>query len=537
MSRTGAPVLPAQMTEIRELLRCHAPPPSHLFPTLSALAEELARYDLEITKVKAVGEKTDHLRVERATVEAHYQDCKGLFAPIRRLPSELLTEIFGICWDSFTSEHADEAESLQIEMARLAHAPLLTLSQVCFRWHSIALGTPALWSHISLAGVFWIRLARVDIIMDLLRCALERSSNHPLVIRVTNEGYVPPHRPAFNLLTQQSLRWRMAAFLCPYSDLQYFSAAKSRLPRLEFLDLQCWDSDLTPELDIFGELPRLQSLVTCGRMEGFTPTPLSFLPWEQLTEIQYDEDLDEEQPAFMALIPRLSKDASFCLRLSLELQVVPAAFSFVASNMSAFAIELSDFSLEPGRQVLDLLFTHLTLPFLTVLQFNVEEGDPASIPWPNPAFLSLAERSSFSTHLLRLYLNNVVIAEAELLQCLTALPALQRLSFSDYPELDDRVETVLVTNTLLAALTRTADSPCLVPGLDFLTCRSMLQFDDEVFLTCLLSRLQLPSGPFGCELWWRLGYKRELEPMVSARLNELRANKEILFSFVSEFED
>ncbi|KAJ6537726.1 hypothetical protein B0H19DRAFT_961923, partial [Mycena capillaripes] len=168
--------------EIRELLRAHSQPPDQLTSIISALADELARYDREIAQ--SALKKLERLEVQRQTFQVQYEACSSLLAPIRRLPSEILVEIFGICWESFTPYVEDidlRTLSLSTEMARLAHAPLLTLSQVCLRWHRIALGTPALWGRLDLEGVLWTPAPNhLDNCMNLLRSALERGQSHPL---------------------------------------------------------------------------------------------------------------------------------------------------------------------------------------------------------------------------------------------------------------------------------------------------------------------------------------------------------------------
>ncbi|KAJ7154060.1 hypothetical protein C8R46DRAFT_808430, partial [Mycena filopes] len=102
----------------------------------------------------------------------YLEDCQSLLTPIRRLPSEILVEIFQLCW------------ILQRAMTTLAHGPILTLSQVCIRWHSVALGTPSLWNDIVLNGVLWATPECFDLAMRVLRFALERSANHPLDLTV-----------------------------------------------------------------------------------------------------------------------------------------------------------------------------------------------------------------------------------------------------------------------------------------------------------------------------------------------------------------
>ncbi|KAJ6455564.1 hypothetical protein C8R47DRAFT_1060753 [Mycena vitilis] len=528
---------PAEKAHIRELLRSHLPPPAHLSSTVSAIAAELARRDTEITTLR---ERLDQLFVERAAIQAHYTDCNSIFAPVRKLPSEILVEIFGLCWDSFTPSIEDvynESVSLPTETARLAHAPLLNLSQVCVRWHTIALGTPALWSRIELEGILWTAAPHhIEHIMGLLRSALQRSANHPLGIAISNcvsDGGGSPYLPAFELLAQHSTRWQTAAFMCPFSDLLDLNMSKSMLPHLKSLQLDCWGANSVPGLDIFQDVPQLRSLEFRG--DSDSRALLSRVPLEQLTELRYLGSLGREEPEFMALVPRLTAGTTLRLMLSLQRRVVPSISSFLTSNISTLILQLSEFVPVIARRTLERFFNHLTLPFLTELTFDMPLGVPfPSIPvlWSHLPFLSLAERSSFRTNLHTLYLANVFVTEAELLQCLSVLPALNRLSIADHPHLQGSPEQVLVTDTLLTALACTPERPSLVPDLHFCYFRCMLRFDDSVFSTCLLSRVQgLSDPPFDCGLFWLPGHARELDSEVYTRLCESSAAGGLLFRF------
>src|SRR4051812_5753925 len=97
---SAAPLDSAQKEQIRQLLRSHLPPPLHLPSTISALALELAQYDTQIVRVP---QNMDQLLVQRAEVQANYTNCMGLFAPIRQIPTEILVEIFKMCWEAFVS--------------------------------------------------------------------------------------------------------------------------------------------------------------------------------------------------------------------------------------------------------------------------------------------------------------------------------------------------------------------------------------------------------------------------------------------------
>ncbi|KAJ7146922.1 hypothetical protein C8R44DRAFT_552905, partial [Mycena epipterygia] len=56
--------------------------------------DELARYDSEIQQLQ---DRLDGLRSERATLESYANGCRSVLSPVRRLPAELLVDIFDIC--------------------------------------------------------------------------------------------------------------------------------------------------------------------------------------------------------------------------------------------------------------------------------------------------------------------------------------------------------------------------------------------------------------------------------------------------------
>ncbi|KAJ7649019.1 hypothetical protein DFH06DRAFT_1208767 [Mycena polygramma] len=546
MTTIAAPPLEdsAQRAHIRELLRSHLPPPAYLTSTVSALTAELVRRDTQITRLR---EQLDQLLAERAVVQTHYTECNSVFAPIRRLPSEILAEIFGFCCDSFTpfiEELDSEYVSLRTEMARLAHEPLLTLSRVCARWHHIALGTPALWRRIEVDEILWTAPTRLEGNMELLQAALERSDDHPLTVAVANVRETPPHLPTFELVAQHSARWREATFICSFADIARFTQLKGTLLHLEALYLYCWGSEAVNALEILHDMPRLRFLDLDG--SGHDIGVFSSLPWEQLTEARVGETLEEEVPLLATMVmPRLSCGTRLVLRLFLELQQqglllaenhFPFSGPYTPSQIAALTIEMANFVPIGAQQAAEMLLTQITLPCLTELAFDIPVGS-LPIPWPHSPFLSLSQRSSFSTHLQNLYLFHTTISEAELLQALAVLPVLKRLSISDHLEipLQNSVEHLLITDTLLGALTckPNSEAPCLIPNLIFLSCRSMMRFDDTVYFNCLLSRLhwQPGSSPFQAKLVPLRGHGRELNTKVSARIHELRITGELVFWF------
>ncbi|KAK0466605.1 hypothetical protein IW261DRAFT_1683506, partial [Armillaria novae-zelandiae] len=82
-----------------------------------------------------------YLTKDRNQALENQANAKKILSPCRRLPNELLTDIFIRC-----SSVCDELDS-----------PLnpgafhWTLSHVCRKWREVAIGTPEMWSHIRLS--------------------------------------------------------------------------------------------------------------------------------------------------------------------------------------------------------------------------------------------------------------------------------------------------------------------------------------------------------------------------------------------------
>ncbi|KAJ7265353.1 hypothetical protein B0H12DRAFT_1011459, partial [Mycena haematopus] len=189
---------------IRELVRSHSTPPDDIPLPISELSQELLRYDVEISRCEdeILKFRTHMGRVEseRAALKDYLVGCRGLLAPIRRMPTEVLVAIFALCADDL----CDDARWRAIE--RLAQKPLLTLSQVCVRWHQVALETPTLWDTLVLQEMD--RTATPEMVekeLRLLRIFLDRGKDCPLhlVLHIN----IPP---LLELLTKHSERWKTA---------------------------------------------------------------------------------------------------------------------------------------------------------------------------------------------------------------------------------------------------------------------------------------------------------------------------------------
>ncbi|KAJ7473987.1 hypothetical protein FB451DRAFT_1367038 [Mycena latifolia] len=524
---------PTQREQIRYLLRSHGQPPDHFASTVSALSDELARYDAEIRRLQA---QLERVTSERAALESFYEDCRSLMSPILRLPSEILVQIFALVCPAPLPTPLPSIESVmtspgQNNMAELAQESLLTVSQVCARWHSICMGCPAFWTNIKLHSALWSTPAQTSKMMALLTNALERGGRAPLSITVKSYP-AASYGPALKLLAAHSERWEAACFMCAASDTQYLSSVRGNLPQLRTLAL-CGTGG---SLEIFEDTPQLRVVQMAGIPESIEA--LATLPLHQLQIFGCGEFVGLAElfgrgvSPTMSLMPRLSKTTKFHFQL-ISTSGAPFTESTPMPHITAeiaalFLVAVAGFSSTNAGPMLAKIVGSLTLPGLKALGLESKEYPRLPLPWPHTQFLALAARSSFHIHLQELDLYHSIITEAELIECLPALPSLERLSISDHQSVaNGGTDQLLITDTLLTHLMSSLHP---VPHLLSLRLRTLLRFDDTIILNFLLSRLQ-DTRPFRSDIRCLPGHRRDLDPSVAARIDELRFRKALVFSF------
>ncbi|KAJ7190270.1 hypothetical protein GGX14DRAFT_606120 [Mycena pura] len=512
---------PNKTTHIRDLLRAHAEPPEHLQFTISELSAELTRYDNERTRydkeiarlrtvLSAVESEHATLVAERAALQAYYDDCQGLSSrpPVRRLPVEILVAIFWKCSKPFPPTVALWADR---EKHRHAHAPLFAVSQVCARWHDIVMGTASLWSTIDFPEDVWEDLHR-EKMTALLKIVIERSAGLPLHVVLPPRGIASTK--AVDLLVKQSVRWKTAAFTGHSLGIECLS--KGRFPLLESLELYVVEHQMAEPPTggpLFHVAPKLKRLVVSESLLTVARPHL-----QQLNTLECIGVTLPKVTSALSSMMGLSAGTTCSLALQLAWSGSDRRIPYLTptlSNVGSLSIKFPrPMSWVPN--VTDIL-ANLTLPCLETLRFR-SNYYLSPIPWPHAEFLALSSRSSFHTHLRSLKIDDFSIGAAELAECLSALPSLQWLAISD--DRRDGVEPV-IQNSLLSSLTQNPDVQALLPHLRHLVIRSRLQFDDNVFLSFLLSRVshrQDDSVSCFSVVVSTLPGCRSLEPSVDARI-------------------
>ncbi|KAJ7739574.1 hypothetical protein B0H16DRAFT_1324889, partial [Mycena metata] len=135
---------PKQKEELLELVRlpfiATASHSSQYESKIASSIEALAQYDSGIGRLR---KSLADMLADREELREYLDGCRSLFSPLRRLPAEVLCQIFTPFSTSF-----DSGDQRYSRRPPLSEPELHPISLVCARWHDIILDTPALWSDI-----------------------------------------------------------------------------------------------------------------------------------------------------------------------------------------------------------------------------------------------------------------------------------------------------------------------------------------------------------------------------------------------------
>ncbi|KAJ6574581.1 hypothetical protein B0H19DRAFT_1124847 [Mycena capillaripes] len=193
---------------------------------------------------------------------------RAILSPVRRVPPELICEIFSMTQDSISSDDDEVGKA----------APWY-LGHICRSWRLCALGYSPLWTSIT------IPLSPAAITdTSLIKTQLIRSACAPLkVYWAAMENGDTPDPNVADLVVAQCHRWRVLCLdLCHRSvDLGWLCPRNGRITSLEKLILINGPDSVIP--DIFSSAPNLrQAILTDYGLEWSPDNPHS-LPWGQIT--------------------------------------------------------------------------------------------------------------------------------------------------------------------------------------------------------------------------------------------------------------
>jgi len=230
--------------------------------------EEIVRHDdadidfldREISKLQTT---LLDLQRRRQAIQTHVDRNKALFAPIRRLPVEILQKIFTLCFPF-------------VSTANIACLPF-NVSHVSAHWRAVASTTPDLWRKVELDVVALPALSpkeRLLIFLRFVNLAHNQSGTRPVCMSIT---------------PQKNLTFR------DFKEFEYLAAVVRRMA-LNFSGR--WD-ELSIDSGMFNSIrvSEVSSLKRLTISQALRSTSLCRLPWRDLSQLTHLTLLNFSTPA------------------------------------------------------------------------------------------------------------------------------------------------------------------------------------------------------------------------------------------------
>jgi hypothetical protein len=412
-------------------------------------------------EIERAADVVNKLKCRRDEFSYYIAEHQALLAPMRRLPAELLSQIF--------SHYCNHGYSKEESRSTSFRKHPFTLAQVCRRWREVVLSTPAIWSK--------FRVEFDDYNME--RCAamthawLSKSGTCPLSLALEGRVYEVP--------TQG--RHPMVDAIIPYCD------------RIKSLDLNIDAQILFAFMSKEGIFPVLQS-IKINIPHSYGPDPpntwralenapalrrvyfhninhpkTAKLPWIQLTHLFFGNSVPIEPRKCLDLLQQCPNLES-CVFLRIRVTSLNPSFvhtQVLHSSLRSLQVR--------ARLNLSTFFDCLTLPALRDIHVAYDLG--------HPQFISLLERS-------RCRIERFVI-DAQL------TPRYFTQYFKNMPhlaELDIRAYTSSTSfRKLLQQLTLVGNSGDLCPGLRVLRLSNEPPLSSRDLINMVNSRNQRTQRP------------------------------------------
>nr|GAT50206.1 predicted protein [Mycena chlorophos] len=206
--------------QIEHILASNAPPPDSEAPSLrlfdAAVKERIAHLEEEIASAAA---RLEQLRADQKSLLLQQEKIRGALSPLRRLPPELLSEIFTRVMPLPCSRRAVVSTNDRDNPWALMH--------VSVHWRSVVSSTPSLWTRLETTFA-----RNRPYPLRLMQAHAEHARELEIDFAGSQSCDLAPQVEAFQALTQFSAKWvSLDIDLIPglYSQ---FNDLRGRLPSL-----------------------------------------------------------------------------------------------------------------------------------------------------------------------------------------------------------------------------------------------------------------------------------------------------------------
>lgn len=264
---------------------------SELTKLVSHAEGELAGYDRAIEKLRQIA-----LALENRKQSLHRQIslAKSLLAPVRKLPPEILCQIF--------IEHGTENFLVYGGHSNSSVIPGFKIACVCSHWRSVALTTTELWNSICVVirpsdCMWWYP----DAHSALSERLLELSATSPLsvILNIPGNCYIPAVPYILRLLCRQANRWKALRGVCNIASILCSGIDGRRLDSLETFKLAA-----PPKVTALciENAPKLHAVALI-----LMDTKQITVPWDQITDLTVGRSSASQIVQSLAKMPKLSK--------------------------------------------------------------------------------------------------------------------------------------------------------------------------------------------------------------------------------------
>ncbi|KAF5341860.1 hypothetical protein D9611_001122 [Ephemerocybe angulata] len=443
--------------------------------------QDLAHLDSYLTNqlstLTALDAEIDSLTQKRKELNESIDAHKRLRSPIRRLPKELLLEIFVLC---LPARHQPVLAEWK--------APLL-LTRVCKSWRTLVMSAPVLWSSLHVAIP---RGSEPFVQFQLDRCArwATCAKSRPTTLSIWAEPSAKPsdfYPAVSDALRQLSLKARTLSLSMPIEVLSWIcrptqSSEWGVLERVTVNDSARRDFDDDPSqmvLDLpLWRAPSLREVYWRGVEANFLSLPLNLPGIEKIS--LWAESFEPSAAEARAILRGCPTLRSLQLSLS-EMDTQPAQefgggpileSPLLISHITT--LDIMDTYVKPSTK--PTVFLHdLQLPALTTLKYSLstfDEGDSDTedddedeetrlAPMPlleDHPFVLFIRAQRHEILIQRLMVTVDTLSHAGFMECLSLLPHLQVLEVDTGATScteKDPLKSIILDNEFLKAL-----SPC-----------------------------------------------------------------------------
>ena len=437
----------------------YTPSASEILDIKDLLTEPLARLstlDAEIARLRSI---ISVLYAQRYALRKEINAHRALISPFRRLPLDIMGEIFAHCLPT----HHNAVMSVE-------EAPLL-LGRICSRWRSITLSTPRLWaslhiptptpdSHLGPASVRKMA-TRYEAVGEWIL----RSGAIPLSISLYTPDPFYSFRSSrdsqedmesFERVSRQILpfsrRWKTVYLRAMESSFAHFQAiVKGDVPMLESLSIvNIPMKNLGPQVSSQAERPWKKSsgLLSAPELRRLSLThfreDLLDLPvhWSQLTHLKLDEEGSTQSSEklnglrYSQVVKVLKKcpllvSCSFRLgnarsdtRVPINSKMSPSQYTLTLPLLQHLSLGLS------GRPD-EAFLKYLDLPVLRHLEVKVQKSRLGHERSHNQRSVLMHVLSQNGVKLKKLFIEIWGMTQDDLIRCLKSVPFVTHLHLNN----------------------------------------------------------------------------------------------------------